>query len=75
VARTKTGQFHLERLRLNRPQLTHWRQRQTETQQLLTELQAVLSALQAQQDLIQEHKAMTERILEKILAYLSRLRP
>ncbi len=75
VALTETGQFHLDRLRLNRPQLTIWRQRQSENQQLRAELQAVLSALQTQQGLIQEHKAMTERILEKILAYLSRLRP
>ena len=75
VALTETGQFHLDRLRLNRPQLTVWRQRQQENQQLRAELQAALSTLQTQQGLIQEHKAMTERILEKILAYLSRLRP
>jgi HNH endonuclease len=75
VALTETRQFHLDRLRLNRPHLTHWRQTQAETQQLRTEVQAVLSALQTQQGLIQEHKAMTERLLEKILAYLARLKP
>lgn len=74
-ALTETGQFHLDRLRLNRPQLTNWRQKQRENQQLRAELQAVLSTLQTQQELIQEHKAMTERIIEKTLAYLSRLRP
>jgi len=69
VARTETGAFHLDRLRLNRPPLLALRQARRE----VTYLRQTLADAQAEQVLLQERIATLEITLQDMLAQIARL--
>jgi HNH endonuclease len=69
VALTKTGTFHLDRLRLNRPPLIALRL----SRQEVTRLRAALADVQAEHAQFRERIAGLERDLQDVLAQVARL--
>ncbi len=69
VALTKTGAFHLDRLRLNRPPLIALRQ----SRQEVTRLRGALADAQAEHARLRERIAGLERDLQDVLAQIARL--
>lgn len=69
IALTKTGAFHIERLRLNRPPLVALRRARQES----VRLQQELAEAQEERMHLRERIAVLEREVEEVVAQLTRL--
>ncbi len=69
TALTKTGEFHLSRLRLNRPPLVAWRRARAEN----SRLREALEQAQTAQESLQKRLVSLDKEIERIIAELTRL--